>query len=219
MVERHFGGIPGGSPTPPLPDMSVPPVFGQWKREVVPDAGMLPRLFLAFRSPVFGSDAYYPASLAGAVLGLRKASRLFRRLVRERQVASEATTFTFDLSKGADLLVVDVTARPGVPAELLEQQVALELDRFHADGATQAEVDRAIAVIESELVRSMQSAGDRADKLSMYATYFGDPNLLNRQIDKYRAVTVDQVNAFARERLGENNRVSLLFVPADEAKA
>ena len=48
---------------------------------------MLPRLFLAFRSPAFGTDEYYPASVCGAVLGLRNASRLRRRLVRERQVA------------------------------------------------------------------------------------------------------------------------------------
>jgi len=87
-------------------------VFGQWKREVVPDDVMLPRLFLAFRSPAFGTDAYYPASVCGAILGLRNGSRLKRRLVREREVAAETTAFTFDLAKGSDLLVVDVTARP-----------------------------------------------------------------------------------------------------------
>jgi zinc protease len=217
MVEKHFAAIPRGPATPPLPDMSLPPVFGQWKREVVPDTAMLPRLFLTFRSPAFGTDAYYPASVAGAVLGLRKASRLYRRLVRERQVASEAQAFTWDLSKGADLFVVDVTARPGVPAELLEQQIALEIDHAHRDGFTQAEVDRAVAVIESELVRSMQSAGDRADRMSLYATYFGDPSLVNDQIDRYRAVTAAQASAFAHERLGENNRASLLFVPQSDA--
>src|SRR5205085_9802837 len=62
LVERHFGSIPRGSRKPPLPGMSLPPVFGQWKREVVPDDIMLPRLFLAFRSPVFGGEDYYPAS-------------------------------------------------------------------------------------------------------------------------------------------------------------
>jgi hypothetical protein len=36
-------------------------------------------------------------------------------------------------------------------------------------------------------------------------------------VDRYRAVTVDQVNAFIRERLGENNRASLLYVARNEA--
>ena len=217
MVERHFGAIPSGPAGPPLPDMSVPDVFGQWKREVVEDTAMLPRLFLAFRSPPFGTEAYYAASVAGAILGSRKGSRLYRRLVRERQVASEAQAFTFDLSKGSDLLVVDVTARQGIPAELLEQEVAQEIDVIYRDGVEPAEVERAIAVIESDIVRSMQSAGDRADRLSMFATYFRKPELVNEQPDRYRAVTAAAVNAFLRARLGENNRASLLYVPQDDA--
>src|SRR3954468_7212373 len=201
MVERHFGPLVAGPTPPPLPDMSVPPVFGQWKREVVQDSVMLPRLFLAFRSPPFGTDAYYAASVAGAILGSRKGSRLYRRLVRERQVASEAQAFTFDLTKGTDLLVADVTARQGIPAELLEQQVAQEIDAVFRDGVTQAEVDRAVAVIESDIVRAMQSAGDRADRLSMFATYFRKPELINDQPERYRAVTTKAVNAFVKERL------------------
>src|SRR6185437_13944972 len=122
---------------------------------------------------------------------------------------------TYDLTKGSDLLVVDVVARQGIPAELLEQEVAQEIDVIFRDGVTQAEVDRAVAVIESDIVRSMQSAGDRADRLSMFATYFRKPELINEQPDRYRAVTARKVNSFIRERLGENNRASLLFVPQD----
>src|SRR5947208_13083899 len=44
LIEKHFGDIARGRGKPPLPDMSLPPVFGQWKREVVPDEVMLPRL-------------------------------------------------------------------------------------------------------------------------------------------------------------------------------
>ena len=63
----------------------------------------------------------------------------------------------------------------------------------------------------------MQEAGERADKLSLFATYFGDPNLLNEEVDRYRAVTAEQVNDFIRERLGENNRASLLYVAREES--
>ena len=83
------------------------------------------------------------------------------------------------------------------------------------DGVTQAEVDRAVALIETDLVVALQSAGDRADRLSMFATYFGDPHLVNVQADRYRAVTAEQVNVFVRERLVPENRASLLYVPRD----
>ncbi len=217
FVERHFGPIPVGNGKPPLPDMSLPPVFGQWKREVVPDDIMLPRLFLAFRSPAFGSDDYYAASVCGAVLGLRNGSRLRRRLVRERQIAAEASSFTFDLSKGSDLLVVDVVARPGISAEQLEQEVANEIDLVQRDGVQEAEVERAKAVINTMFVSSMQEAAERADRLSMFATYFGQPDRVNDEPDRYQAVTGAQVNAFAQSHLGENNRASLLYVARGDA--
>jgi predicted Zn-dependent peptidase len=219
MVERHFGGIPRGAGKPPLPDMTLPRTFGVPLREVVPDDVMLPRLFLAFRSPVFGTDEYYAASVASAILGLKKGSRLHRALVREQQVAAEAQAFTYDLAKGSDLLVVDVTARPDVSVETLEKAVGAEIDRMLTRGVTKAEVARVVTLIETELVASLQSASDRADRLSMFATYFGDPTLVNQQADRYRAVTAERVNAFAREHLVPENRATLLYVPREEAAA
>ncbi|HEX6964768.1 MAG TPA: pitrilysin family protein [Gemmatimonadaceae bacterium] len=217
LVDRFFGPIPRGLGRPPLAPVELPTTFGTWLREVVPDNVALPRLFLAFRSPPFGSDEYYAASVLGAILGMGKASRLQRVLVREREVASEANAFTFDLSKGADLLIADVIARPEISANVLEREVAREIDVVQHEGVSPEEVERAVALIETHFVASMQSVGERADKLSMFATYFGDPALVNAQPARYRAVTAEQVNAVARERLGPDNRATLLYVPQENA--
>jgi predicted Zn-dependent peptidase len=195
--------------------MNLPPVFGSRLREVVYDNVSLPRLFMAFRSPIFGSDEYYAASVAAAVLGMRKGSRLHRSLVRERQVAADAGAFTFDLAKGTDLLVVDVTARPEVPVPQLEEEVEREIDLLYREGVTEAEVRRATALIETDLVASLQSAGERADRLSMFATFFQRPELINEQVDRYRAVNAQRVNELILERFGEDNRASLLYVPKE----
>ena len=219
LVERYFGPIPRGKGKPPLAEMRVPEQFGSWRRETVPDAVPLPRLFLAMRSPVFGSDGYHAASMLGAVLGMGKGSRLQRRLVREREVASEATAFTLDLAKGSDLLVADVTARPGITAAQVESETARELDSLRQDGVREEERERALALIETTLVRSLQSAAERADKLSMYATYLGDPALVNVQIDRYHAVSLSDINEFASRALGEDNRASLMYIPRDGGSA
>jgi zinc protease len=215
LVAEYFGPIPRGRGKPPLAPMTLPPVFGGRRREVVSDAVSLPRLFMAFRSPVFGSDEYYAASVASAVLGLKRGSRLHRSLVRERQIAADASAFTFDLTKGTDLLVVDVTARPEISAARLEDEVDREIDRFYEDGVSEAEVQRAIALIETDLIAALQSAGERADRLSMFATYFEEPGLINAQADLYRAVTAERVNEIVRARFGENNRANLMYVPGE----
>ena len=108
-VERYFGPIPKGSGKPTLASTAMPAKLGGWRREVVEDNVALARLFLAFLSPVFGSPDFYAASVCAAVLGLKKGSRLYRSLVRDRRLASDAKAFTYDLSKGSDLLVLDVT--------------------------------------------------------------------------------------------------------------
>ena len=217
MVQRHFDAIPRGAGKPPLPDMTVPDAFEAAPREVVEDDVMLPRVFIAMRAPAFGTEASYAASVCGAILGLRKGSRLFKTLVRAKQVAAEATAFTYDLSKGSDLLVVDVTARPGISVEVLEHAVNELLDDVVTNGVNADEITRAVALIETDLIVSLQSAGDRADKLSMFATYFGDASLVNAQADRYRAVTVDAVNQFARTRLVRANRATLVYVPREAA--
>jgi len=215
LIRDYFGPIPRGKGKPPLPPMDLPPVFGKRLREVVYDNVSLPRLFLALRSPVFGSDDYYSASVTAALLGLRKGSRLQRALVRERQIAADAGAFTFDLAKGSDLLVIDVTARPEIPVAQLEEEVEREIDLLYREGVSKEEVERAIALIETDLVASLQSAGERADRLSMFATYFGSPQLINEQADRYRAVTLESVNALVSERFAEDNRASLIYVPRE----
>src|SRR5579883_14482 len=215
LVDQFFGPIPRGAGRPPLPAMDVPPRFGTPRREVVADDVRLPRLYLAFRIPTFGTEEGYVASVAGAILGMKRGSRLHRALVRERQIAAEATAFTFDLTKGSDLLIADVTARPGIGADRLEAEVALEVDRMQREGVTDAEVARAVSLIETDYTTALQSAAERADKLSLFATYFGDPGLINVQVERYRAVTAARVSAFARERLGGDNRATLLYLPKD----
>jgi predicted Zn-dependent peptidase len=219
LVEDFFGPIPRGKGKPPLPSMALPPVFGKSLREVVPDDVSLPRLFMAFRAPVFGSEEHYAASVCSALLGMRKGSRLHRSLVRERQIAAEASAFTFDLAKGTDLLVVDVTARPETTTIQLEEEVEREIDLLLNDGVTAEEVARAVALIETDLVASLQSAGERADGLSMFATYFGEPELINEQADRYRSVTPERVNDLIAERMVEENRASLLYVPKDRVES
>jgi predicted Zn-dependent peptidase len=215
LVNEYYGPIERGKGKPPLPPMNLPPVFGSRLRDVVYDEVSLPRLFMAFRSPVFGTDEYYAASVLSAVLGLRRGSRLHQNLVRERQIAADASAFTFDLAKGTDLLVVDVTARPETSASQLEEEVEREIDRIHRDGISESEVQRAIALIETDLLASLQSAGERADRLSMFATYFKQPELINDQVDRYRSVTVARVNEVISERLGEDNRANLIYVPRE----
>ncbi len=218
LVEQFFGPIPRGRGKPLLPAMELPMTYGTSPRLIVEDEVALPRLFVASRIPPFGTEEHYVASVCAAIIGLGKGSRLYHALVRERQVCSEANAFTYDLAKGVDLLIADIIARPEVSIETLEMEVSEEFDRLCRSGVTAEETARAIALIETSFTLAMQSAGDRADRLSMFATYFGDASLANDEVEHYRAVTADRVTVFARERLRPDNRALLLYVPRDHTE-
>jgi predicted Zn-dependent peptidase len=109
--------------------------------------------------------------------------------------------------------VIDVTGRPEVPAEELERAVHAQLDALQALGIEAEELARAQALVETDLVRALQGAGTRADRLSQFATYVGDPRRLNEEPARFRAVTADRVNAFAKTHLVRENRAVLAYVP------
>jgi predicted Zn-dependent peptidase len=214
LLSEYFGPIPRGSGKPPLPPLELPQRFGEWRREVVEDSVAVAKLFLAFRSPVFGSDEYLAAELCAMLLGKGRSSLLHRTLVRERQVALAATAFTFGLAKGADLLVVEATARPGVSGASLESEVVAVVDELRS-GLLEEELEKVRAMEETSFAVDLESAAERADQLSRYATYLGDPHLINSYLPSLHATSVERVATFARERLGPDNRVSLIYVPRD----
>src|SRR6266542_861182 len=215
LVGDFFGPIARGKKPITRPSMDLPRLFDQPRAERVEDNIGLRRVYVASRSPLFGSDDYYAGSVCAAVLGMGKSSRLYRALVRDRQIAAEVSAFTLDLAKGTDLFVADVTARPEISEEQLLDEVDGELTRLVTEGATAEEVQRSAALISTELMKALESASEKADRISMFATYFDDPSLVNAQAAKYRAVTLDDVNDFARAYLAPPNRATLLYVPKD----
>jgi predicted Zn-dependent peptidase len=216
LVERYFGEIPPGGPLPPLPgDPNVPPKLGGTVREDVVSDVPLPRLIVAFRIPPYTSEEFAVAEVARALLGMGRASRLYRGLVRERRVAKSVVTYVYPLLAGASIMLAWATGYPETTLAALETAMSEELEALQ--GADHREVERAIALTETDLVRALERVGGRADLLSMFELYFDDPSRLNRELDRLRAVTPEQVRAFAAERLGTDNRAILTYLPKKAA--
>ncbi len=81
------------------------------------------------------------------------------------------------------------------------------------DSAREEELERSLAINETEMLRQIERVGDRADLLSMFEIFFDDPGRINSEIERYRAVDVGRLRGFADSYLGEDNRVLLSYVP------
>ena len=216
LVDAYFGPIPAGDPIPPLPGRTdLPYRIGETRRDRVEAAVPLPRIFVAFRIPPFQDDAFPAAEILSAVLADGKASRLYDSLVRRREVAKDVGSFAFPLVTGASLLLLRVTGYPGQAPEALEEATFGEIEALGE--VAQEEVERAVTLAETRLVRQLEPVGDRADLLSMFAQLFDDPGRLNRELDRLRSVTPEEVRDFAATYLGPDNRAVVSYEPAEES--
>ncbi|MHB1192636.1 MAG: M16 family metallopeptidase [Longimicrobiales bacterium] len=216
QVERYFGEIPPGGAIPPIPgNPELEPLLGSTARDDVVADVPLPRAMMAFRIPSYDDPGFTTAEVACAVLGTGRASRLYRRLVRERRAAKDVVSYAYPLLSGASMLLAWATGYPGASVTELEAALGEEVEGL-ADAAEE-EVERAVAVLETDLVRSLEQVGERADLLSMFELYFSDPGRLNEEVDRLRGVSASDVRRFAAERLGPANRAVVTYRPGGEA--
>ena len=217
-VERYFGGIPANPELPvDLGDLSLPLSLGGQRRETVPDRIPLPRIYFAFRAPVYGDRRLDALDLAGQILAGGKGSRLHRRLVREERIAQDVALFSLGLIGGASVTAGWATARPGVDLARLEALYWEELRRLATEPPSDDELARAKALTEADELEALQGVAERADRLSMYATLFDDPGLVNRMLPRYLAVTADQIRDACAAVFREDNCLLLTYLPAEQA--
>ena len=212
-TERYFGGIAANPTFPALPDMSLPPTLGAERREVVPDRVPLPRVYFGFRAPAFGDVRLDALEIAGQILAGGKGSRLHRRLVRDERIAQDVVAFVLGFVGGASIAAGWATARPEIAVERVEAVYEEELERLTSELVTEDELVRARALIETEELGALQRVEERADRFAMYTTLFDDPDLINRQLDRYLSVTAEQIRDVAALVFRRENRVVLTYVP------
>jgi predicted Zn-dependent peptidase len=114
------------------------------------------------------------------------------------------------------------TVRPGVDPERVERALHEELARLGEQYVSDDELARAKALLEADELGALSRVEERADRLSMYATLFDDPGLINTMLPRYLSVTPQAIRDVSAEVLRQDNRVVLTYVPdtppADDAK-
>jgi predicted Zn-dependent peptidase len=216
MVRKYFGSIPRGPRVPPLANMSVPEVIGHQQRYVITDAqAPAPRIYVGYRVPPAKDRRAETVTLLGDIIGTGRSSRLYDALVRRQQIATDVNGLNLALADGGDELIFYATGKPGSSPDSLE--VALMAELAGTSSFTQAELDRARASERFQFVNGLQTTGGfggRADRLAEGWTFFHDPNHVNTILPELDRITIDDVNALARERLVPLNRAVLIYVPA-----
>ena len=209
LVEKYFGPLKRG-PEVPRVKVTTPRIASE-RRIVVHDNVQLPRVYLAWlTSPIFKpGDA--EADIAANILGGGKSSRLYKKLVYEKQLALDVEAEQQSLMLNS-VFQIKATARPGVKPEDLEKAINEELAAFRTSGPTPQELKRAVNGIETRTISGLEIFDGVADLLNSYSHYLGTPDFLAGDIARYENATTETVQVFAEGQLDPNHRAIVYAV-------
>ncbi|HWR36821.1 MAG TPA: pitrilysin family protein [Clostridia bacterium] len=212
LVEKYFGPLPSGPPVPMLAATTA--TVTKERRSTVTDTIELPKVYIAWiTDPIFKpGDA--DADLLAKILGGGKSSRLYERLVYDKQIAQDVQAYHYSLVLGG-VFWIEATAKPGIKPDELEAEINAELEAVKRDGVTADELTRARNLIQSNIIRRLQTLGGFggvADRLNRYNHFLGKPEYLQEDLARYEKVTTSSVHDMLRVKLGANQHVVVFAV-------
>ena len=218
MVDKYFGSIPRG---PEVTKTILPSVIVDKNRYVsyVDNYAKLPLLTKAFPTvPNYDKDMAALACLA-QIIGQGKNSVLYQQLVKTQKALN--ANASSNLSELGGVFSFQVIPYPGKSLAGMDSLVKEALLSFEQRGVTDEDIIRFKGGIESQFINGLQSVSGKVSQLAAFQTYLGNPNMIGKQLEMFRAVTKqDVMNAYNKYIKGKNSvTVSVLVKGQDAAPA
>ena len=211
LVKLYFGDIPRGTRPIPRPDIQEPPITEE-RRNVIYDKVQLPAVIAAYHMPAQGTEDAYALEVLSRILSGGQSSRMHRAIVEDQQKALVVASFPFS-SEDPGLYLVFGIANMGIGVDDLEEAMNIELARVKEELVTELEFQKAMNQIENDEVSKISSLRSIADNLATYKLFYGDANLINTEIERYRKVTREDLLRVANQYLQPSSRVLLHWLP------
>ena len=211
LVDKYFADIPKGTIPIPRPTV-VEPQKTEEVRDVIFDNIQLPAVIQAYHMPAQGTPDYYALNVLTNLLSGGQSSRLNKALVDEQQKALFVGAIPLSAEDPGLFITLGIAAA-GVDVNEFENSMDKELEKVKSELITEREFQKIQNQIESEFITGNARVAGIAESLANYHVYFGDANLINTEIDKYRKVTRDDIKRVANKYLTKENRVVLHYLP------
>ncbi len=200
IVDKWFGSIPSGEKyhrNIPQEPKQTQARYLEVKADVPLDA-----LYKCWHIYPRVDDRYYTVDLISDILSGGGSSRLYQSLVKEQKLFSNLDCYHMG-STDAGLMVIEGKLVKGIDIKKADEAVEAELSKMKQSGITETELEKVKNKTESTMAFEDMSLMNRASSIAMYEL-LGDANLMNTELDKYRAVTakdiVEQTNIIFDEK-------------------
>src|SRR5712691_7975297 len=210
MIEKHFGSIPA-QPTSPRPDLTEPPQTKEKRVSQKDKLANLPAVAVGYHIPAQNAPDFPAVALLALILEGDDSSRLYQRLVKQKELSLDLTGGLnylgneFDYN-GPMIMTTRSTYKPGHTAD----EVLREMDAVIADiaqkGVTERELADSKIRYRSNFYNQLESTFGKTHLLSVLALFRDDPNQINSLLQPFETVTSEQIRAVVKKYLVAQNR-------------
>jgi len=207
LSEKWFGDIPSGEKyNRHLPEE---PLQKKAKRQEIKADVPLDALYKSWHISSRLDKKYYAMDLITDILSGGGSSRLFHSLVKEKKLFSNIECYHFG-SIDNGLLAIEGKLVKGIKMEEAEKAVDEELEKIKKDPVAEAELEKVKNKTESTIAFEDMSVMTRANSLAFYEL-LGDAGMMNTELEKYTAVTTQDILDESKNIFREENSNTLYY--------
>jgi zinc protease len=211
-IKTLFGPIPKGE-LPPRKKATLYPERKEPARKEFESKFDVPRVMIGFNTVKVGSDEDAILDVIQDVLSGGKTSRLYRKLVEDERIASEAGAMN-SAGRYPGWFAVNVELLQGKDRKKAEELAFAEVEKLAAAPVTDAELARTKRKLLAGFIFSRESVHNLADALSRASIYTDDAGtFLQSYLDRLLKVTKDDIRRVAKQYLVRKQACVVWSVP------
>jgi predicted Zn-dependent peptidase len=204
MVEKYFGDIqPGNKPAPVT--VIEPAQGGERRIELLAEAE--PTIMIGYHKPAIKNPDDYVLDVISMILGNGRTSRLYKKLVIEKQIASDIGVFDAPGSRYPNLFLLSANPRAPHTNKEVEDAILDELARLKSEPVSQRELQQVLNKIEYEEARRMGTNGGLARNLTEYEAVAGDWRYMVEYRKRIAVITPADIQRVAKQYFNRENRM------------
>jgi zinc protease len=210
MITKYFGDIPAGA-TVQRPSAYEPPLGGEVV-DTIYDNIQIPAVFAGYRMVSETHPDTYALQMLTTALSDGPSSRFSKRMVDQDQNALQVAAFPFAMEHHGvfiALALANGATSTGTLMTTMEEEIA----KMQQEPLSEKEFTKLLNKVESDYVNRNSGVAGIAENLANYHVYFGDANLINTEIERFRTVTPADLQRVAQTYLKPENRVVLHYLP------
>lgn len=215
LSKKYFEPIPQGN-NPRNVHTVEPEQLGERRLFVKKDV-TTPHVLEVYHVPETKSNDYYSLSLLSSILSTGNTSRLYSRLVDQKQLATEVWSYYGESFDPYVFMIYSICNNNVTPSQI-EEVIYKELDKIANEGISEPELQKVKNQKLMEFYHVMETINGKANQIGTYQLFFGDYKKLFDAPNQYQKVSVDDIKNAAKNYFKKSNRTVGILHSEGEVK-